>query len=262
MRVAALVLLLSGATGESLEDVEREAVQLGGERGIDLVERWISGHPRNEALGAARLWQAQQLVALRRYDAAQEKLGLALELAHDEDLRWDVRLTMADLLSQRGAHAAAHEAYANLHAPAGSRWEFQASLRARHLEEEGARASWAWWLGTALVLLTTWRTWSARRKLWPPPLEVSWALPVLGVLAAAGLSRPEGEREAVEFTLLGGLVLLWCQGARLAGRPLTRWGRATEVVVALVSVAGLLYCSVVAAGLWARVMDTLVAGAE
>ncbi len=260
--IALLTALVLLGEPSSLEAAELEAVKLPHADGLARIAQWAAAHPDDPELPRAWLWQAQVLMADRRTAEARSLLESVAAFPGAGDLAWDARLALADLLALEHRFADAERAYATLGAPAGSRWEYQAQLRAVEAREE-ARRRWAV-LGAAIALglLLGFRAVRAGRQLWPPPEEWLWAAPLLGLVAVAGLTRPEGERFAVCGLALGGMALLWVNGAFLRRATLSGPRRGLEALLGVAQAAALLFCVVVWGGLWARLLDTLAGGVE
>ncbi len=257
-----LLALLMTLAGEDLEQAEVEAVQLPSEQGLARIEAWIAANPTSPQVPRALLWEAQQHMSWEHFELARALLDHALESNPDPELALDLALTRADLSALEGHFAEAARTYEALPAPPGSRWAMQASMRGEQMRGETLRHRAMNALAALSGLIIALRTFRRRRELWPPPEEFSWSAPVLLTLVLAAMFRLPAERNAVLFVCLGGLVLLWLTGAELRARSLTAASRAAELGLTSFLVGSLLFCAIVASGLWARVADTFAGGVD
>ena len=257
--VLALAMSLSG---DDLERVEIEAVQLPADQGIARIDAWLAEHPTSPELPRALLWEAQQRIVQERFDAARTLLARALSSKPDAELALDLALTQADVSAMEGHFDEAAGAYESLQAPSGSRWAMQASMRGEAMRGEAWRHRAMFALAGLSALIIAVRLARRRRDLWPPPEEFTWSAPVLLTLALAGLSRPPSERTAVLVVCLGGLGLLWVTGAALRTRTLSARARMAELGLSAFLAGSLLFCAIVVSALWSRVADTFAGGVE
>jgi hypothetical protein len=100
------------------------------------------------------------------------------------------------------------------------------------------------------------------RRLWPPPTEVAYLLPLLLLMAAAASGQPPEEARAVRLLTFGAVVTLWLGGAYLRARPPAGGWRFLHGLLGVLQAAALLYVAVQGSGLWDKFHDTLVMGAE
>jgi tetratricopeptide (TPR) repeat protein len=259
--VSTLVLSLLLLAGDDLESIERRAVKLPPDEAIALVGGWADAHRGEPEVAKAWLWQAQVLLGAGRYGEGRALLEKVVRDATG-DSQLDAKLALAEASFAEGKFRQAEGEYAALRAPAGSRWEYQAQMRAVEAHAAATRELWLWFAAASLLAVLAVEVIQSRRSLLPPPDEFVWSGPVLVLFAIAGLTRPPGERFSVVAIALGGMVLAWVDGAWLRQRRLAPAARAGAAVVALGQVAALVFCAVVAGGLWPRLIDTIAGGVE
>lgn len=260
--MSALVSLALLLAADDFEQVEVEAVQLPTEQGIARMETWVTQNSSNHDVPRALLWEAQQRLAQQRFADARRLLERAAGARPDDELALDLALTLADVDALEGRYDDAARRYESLHAPAGSRWEMQATLRGGAMRGQSQRRNLMQVLVAISAVLIGTRLFRRRAHLWPPPEEVTWSAPVLLALGLAALARPAQERGAVLLVCVGGAGLLWLTGSTLRQRAL-RWpSRLGELLVGAFLCASLLFCAIVVCDLWPRVADTFAAGTE
>jgi hypothetical protein len=243
-----------------VDQAMREATALPPTAGRAHVQEWIDAHRGAPGVAIARFWLAGSFASESRFVDADRIL--AALVSEGSSVKWDAALLRADVELQQRHWATAENEYRAIAAPKGSRWEYEASERAEVARWAGWRQHVMWGLLVGLVTLTLWRAYAGRRALWPPPEEVLWVGPLLLLMLAAALPREAEERSAIAGIALGGLVLLWANGAWLKVHPLSFAARAREAVLGLAQATAVLYCAIVASGLWDSVMNTFAAGPE
>lgn len=131
-----------------------------------------------------------------------------------------------------------------------------------------AQRAWAWVargvlvaavLAGAIVLRRRRGSWrGAGRALWPPPIEVAYALPVAATMVfIAETGNPLAAR-AAEIILVGAVVVGWASGAvlRAAGPRPARAVVAVHLAVVLAVTLSIIYLTVIREGLWDLLVET------
>lgn len=143
-------------------------------------------------------------------------------------------------------------------------WSYVGQNAARYAREEQIRFNLLVGAVAAVLALAMFRLWRSGglRTLWPPPAELIYPLPILLLLLASTLGQEPDEARAIATVSLGAFALLWLNGAYLRAHPPRGLGRVTVAVLGVLQAGALLYCALVANGLWAKFQDTLAMGAE
>jgi len=262
-RVAALALSLSLAVPSGgFEAIASRAGARSHDASCARMQAWVDAHPRDPRAGRGLVWMAELRLVDARADLALPLFARAARDFAGSEWGWEGEKGVADLDLARHSYASAIATYDRLATLPGPYWRYVGRTSAK--AARAARRRWHVFLLLAALLTIGLgvRLFRARRALWPPPEELTYALPVAAVMLLACLRQPAGEAHAVATVALGALVLLYAHGVHLRARAASAPARALEALLGLCEAAALLYCAVVASGLWARFAETLTSGAE
>ncbi len=229
------------------------------------MEQWLQENPTSPEVPRGLLWIAR----LRAMDGEAERGRPELErvLRDFAGTEWDLRATkeLADLDVQERHWTAALAGYQKLADNPQQPWKQIGSLALLQVRPQRERYFLFEGLALALLLFGVARlALAARAGLtpWKPPTEILVGAPVIGMLLLAALAQPPAQAKAVQLLALGGAFLVWANGALLSGARWTLPRRILESVLGLAQAAALLYCAVVAAGLWDNLVHTMIVGVE
>jgi len=180
---------------------------------------------------------------------------------------WDLAATqgLADLALWSHRYAQAVAQYQKLAASSSPYFRYLGQSGVGEARARRVRDGLALGLTLSLVLLTAVRLYLARRgpvPLWPLPEEVIYAAPVAALMGLASLAQPADEGRAVAEVALGGLLLLGATAAYYRARPPRGLVLVREAALAVAQAGALVYCAVVANGLWGKLVVTWVVGPE
>jgi hypothetical protein len=229
-----------------------------------LMEAWVNAHPLDARAPRGLVWSAQLRLADGKKNLAQSIfLRVRREYPGTEWALHSIKgLADLDLSSRRyGDAIAKYDLLAKSDLPF---FQYVGRMAAQQTRGERLRFSGMLSLVVGFLLLWTLRlVWfTAWRILWPPPVEVIYPLPILLLLLAASLGQPVDEARGIRMLALGGLLMLWLNGAYLrARRPAGGW-RVVHAALGLGQAGALLYTSVVLSGLFEKFHDTLIMGAD
>lgn len=237
-----------------------------GEQSHDLscaqMQAWVQAHPQDPNAGRGLVWMAELRLADHQLQLARPLLERA---AHDyagTEWGWHGVKGLADLDAASHHYEAAIAAYRQLEALPSPYWRYVGKMAVISAGEEQLRFRIYLVLTAALVGGVIFRASRARSALWPPPEELTYALPVVLVMLVAAMAQPPEEARAVVTVALGGALLLWAHGAQLRAHPPSTLARLLLGVIGLGEAAALLYCAVVANDLWMKFAETVSNGAE
>jgi hypothetical protein len=253
----------SDAAAPTFEDIVAPSTR-SHDRSVALMEAWVRAHPADTRVARGLIWMAQLRVADQ-----QPALGRAyFQRAYHEypSTEWGLHglkgLADLDLAERRYGDAIAR--YEALAASRDPFFRYVGRMAANKARGERLRVVLA--LGALAALGALWALRLLRlgswRRLWPPPTEVAYLLPLLLLMAAAASGQPAEEARAVRLLTLGALVTLWLGGAYLRARPPAGGWRFLHGLLGVLQAAALLYVAVQGSGLWDKFHDTLVMGAE
>ncbi len=229
------------------------------------MQAWVDAHPKDPQAPRGLIWMSK----LRRADGLDARARPLLErtLREYAGTEWELHAIqgLADLDAKDRHYDRAIAGYDRLARDPSSLWSFIGQHAAAYARAERLRFDILLGLAAALVGFSLFRLWRAGglRSLWPLPAELLYPLPLplLMLAASTALEVPEGH--TIVTLSLGGMALLWLNGAYLRARP-PKGARQVAVQAALgvLQVCALLYCAVVTHGLWEKLVDTLAMGAE
>jgi tetratricopeptide (TPR) repeat protein len=254
---SALALVLFGASFS-----EQMTVSAGKERpaAIEEVRAWVAANPSDPEAGRALVWLGQLELADEHYDAAGAFFEQAVRAYPGTE--WDLAGTkgLADLAlwSHRYAQAVAH--YQKLEQSSSPYFKFLGAAGVEEARATRVRDLLALGLAALLLSLAGLRLYVARP--WPLPEELIYAAPVAALMVLASFSQPADEGRAVAAVALGGWLLLGANAAYYRARPPKGLTLAREALLSVAQAAALVYCAVVANGLWGKLVVTLVVGPE
>jgi hypothetical protein len=228
------------------------------------MQGWVDAHPGDPRAARGLLWMSQ----LRSMDGREDLVGPLLErvIRDFPESEWRVRAEtrLADLHLSRREFGAAIEIYDRLAASASPLGGYLGRLGAARARSEQVRFYVFLTLAAALLLAALSRLWLTRRAggkiLWPIPEEVLIGLPLAAIVLIISSTHPAEEGRAVATIALGGMVLLWVNAVYFRARPPRRGRAVLEGIWGVLQGAALLYCAIVANGLWSRLIDTLITG--
>ncbi|MFT3697603.1 MAG: hypothetical protein QM831_30950 [Kofleriaceae bacterium] len=103
----------------------------------------------------------------------------------------------------------------------------------------------ALWIVLAMMAIgVAWRVRKARGRMWLPPAEWVFLLPIAIVIAAVAMTGNPLVARAVRSILIVGLVVTWLSGVVLAVKRPTRVGLAFHVVCVAIAVLGASYLAI------------------
>lgn len=226
------------------------------------MKAWVDQHPKDPNAGRGLVWMAELRLIDHHTDLAMPLLERAAHGYPDTEWGHQAEKSLADLLVGGHHYAAAIAIYEKLSKLPTDYWQYVGRMAAASAREQ--RTRWEIFLALVAALLAGigYRIARARRQLWPLPDEVIYALPIALVMLAAAWAQSPEEAHAVVSVALGGMLLLYAHGVHLRSVELSWRTRLVESVVGLGEAAALLYCAVVANGLWLKFSETVLTGAE
>lgn len=255
------LLLLSQAPSA----YERIVAKVGQEPAAELcaeLESFVSTHPGDPDAGRALIWLGQHYRTAGD-DARATEAFLRARRDHP-GTEWGLAGTkgLADLALADRRYGDASDLFAELTARPEPLWQYLG--RQGLAEASTGRRLWLVFLfAVALLLaLNPGRVLLARAPLWPAPPEALYVLPVFALLALAALAQPAAEARAVLWVSIGGLWLVLCNAAFFRARPPAGLARYRELLLGILQTAALLYCAIIASGLWQKLVDTVAMGPE
>lgn len=251
----------AGSPGDELEAIAAQVGTAGAEATRARLAAFAAAHPGSDEGARALLLVGQLWRKDGRDDLAGQAYQRVVTEAPASPSALDAELGLGDLALTARDWAEAARRFERVARVGEGRFLYQARLGLELASAERLRYRLFLGVAAALVALSLWRG-ARARTLWPPPEEVLAALPVAGLLLLASLSQPDAEARAVRVLALGGLALLWANAAAFAARPPRGARRLLEVALGLGQAAGLLFCAIIAGGLWTRFVETLSVGAE
>ncbi len=228
------------------------------------MQAWVDAHPNHPQIPRGLVWMSKLRHADGRDDLARSLLERTLREYRGTE--WELHaiqgLADLDLKSHRyGRAIAGYETLARSPDPLFSYIGRYGALNAR-----GERVRFDVFLGllAALAALSLHRLWRSGwlRSLWPPPAELLYPLPVPLLMLVGSTALEVPERHTVITLALGGIALLWLNGAYLRARPPKGGGRVVQAALGIFQACALLYCAMIANGLWGKLVDTIAMGAE
>lgn len=232
---------------------------------LEPIQAWVDAHPGDPESGRALVWMAQRELSAGRAGRARllferaerEHRGSGWELAASKGL--------ADLALRARRYGEAIARYEGLAASRDDYYRFlgeSGAVEARATRSRDLLAAGLALLVSTLASARLALAWRSRRTLRPVPEEVFYGAPVAGALLLAALAQPAAEGRAVAALALGGLLLLWANASYFRVRPPRGFSLALEGVLSVAQAGALLYCAVVANGLWGRLIVTFAVGPD
>jgi len=266
--LATVAVALASATAPSPADELEAIASHVGEAGRDAtrarLEAFVTAHPGSDDAARALLLVGQLWRKDGRDDLARQAWERLVAASPESPAALDAALGLADLALTARDYDDAERRFAQLTRVGQGRVLYQAQLGLEQTHAEQTRFRLTLAVAAALLALALWRGASAARAktLWPLPEEVVVAGPVAALLVLASFAQPPAEALAVRLLAFGGLLLVWVNSAAFAARPPRGARRVLEVLLGLAQASGLLFCAIIAGGLWTRFVETLAVGAE
>ncbi|MBK7865391.1 MAG: hypothetical protein IPJ65_43700 [Archangiaceae bacterium] len=260
----------AGAQPDADADAAFEAIVNSGGEGeqqtlVEQMQRWISAHPTHPDVPRGQVWMAKLLLWKGDEPRAVELFHRVAAEHPDTDLATESELALATLELGHLHFKWPLEIYKKHASSPDPKWRYLARKGLDDVRRE--YYLFLVFLAAVGVLLafTALRAWLVRRakaSFWPPPEEVTYPLPVLGVVLLASLAQPAEAALAVRVFALGALALLWANGVYLRARPPQRFARLREALLGVGQVVLLTYCALIVSGLWLKFLETLETGIE
>ena len=256
----ALLLTLSLAAEPSFEQIAgsvREGHQV---EAIAQMQSWVDAHPSDPNAGRGLVWISQLWLTEGKPERAVVLLERAVRDYPGTEWESAAQLKLADLAVRSHRYGVALPLYEKLAVSPLEYYAYLGKTGAEHTRDERSR----FWLLLALSggLVMVFAVRLRLGGLWPLPEEVYYAFPIAVMMGLAALAQPEDEARAVGTLAACGVALVWANATYFRRSPPGRWGYLREGLFALVQAAAVLYCAIVANGLWGKFADTLVSGAE
>lgn len=221
------------------------------------MERWVAAHRGDPRVPQAELWMAQIRFNDRRGELAAPLYERVLRDAPDSKWALHAKKGLADVDLLRHRYDRAIARYDALSALPDPHWQYVGSNAALHAKGERLRFRVLVVLAALLLLVAATQLYRAP-SLWPPPRELVWGLPLLLCIFAASFGQEPEEAAALRTLSVGAIALLWAQGAAL--RDSRRFW--LPALSGFAQCLALLYCALIANGLWEKLVDTVAMGAE
>lgn len=224
------------------------------------MSAWIERSGGDPRAPRGLLWMAQIRRNDQRDDLARPLYQRVVRDAPGSSWALHARKGLGDVDLAAHQYASAIARYQSLAALPDAHWKYVGSNAAAYAR--GERVRFQILVALAALLLSSSLLQLARAgragKLWPPPREVVWSLPVLLGVFVASFAQEPAEAAALRTLAASALALLWAQGAAL--RASTRFW--VPALAGVAQTVALLYCALVGNGLWAKLVDTVAMGGE
>lgn len=256
----AILLALSLAADPTFEQIAGSVSEGRQPQAIAKMQKWVDAHPTDPNAGRGLVWMSQLLLSGGDTKQAVVLLERAVRDYPNTEWRSAAQLKLADLAVRSHRYGDALPRYEELAASPLEYYSYLGKIGLDHTRDERAR----FWLLLALGagLLGVFVVRLRIGGIWPLPEELYYALPIAIMMGLAAIAQPEGEGRAVVTLAACGVALVWANAAYFRRIPPQRWGYLREGVFALAQAGAMLYCALVANGLWGKFADTLVSGAE
>jgi hypothetical protein len=259
----ALSSVASAQPDPGFDEITHRVSQQSHDVSCQQMDAWIAAHPSDPNAGRGLIWMAELRLADHQFDLAYVLFDRAAREYPDTEWARHGQKNRADLDLYWHHFSAAIAAYDQLSKLPSPYWQYVGRMSLIQARSERVRFIIYAALVSGLVLLAAFRLGRARKQLWPPPEEVVYAAPVLMLMMLASLAQPSEEAHAVMTVTIGALLLLWANGAYWRAQPpKARWRWPFEALLGLVQAGSLLYCAVIANGLWLKFAETVTNGAE
>ena len=255
--LSALFLLLGDAQFDAITNASTAAAH---DQACAQMQVWVDAHPEDPLAPRGLLWMAQLRRADDRADLARPLFAAILRQYPRSDWALHARKGLADLDVQEHRYQRAIETYRALAREPSPFWQYLGRNSAE--AAQGARDRFYLFvvLFGATALLWISRVWRRGVRLfWPLPGELVYPLPILLLVLLAATGQEPDEARAICAVAIGAMALLWLNGSWLRAEKRRRLLNAGFAVAQL---CALLYCSVVATGLWGKLIDTFAGGGD
>ena len=255
-------LLANAVPDERLSDAVAGVGTRSHDESCRRVEAFLAAHPDTPERARALLWMAE----LRRVDGDEATARALYAQTLDADPRGPLGLAavkaVADMDVSAHRYSPALLGYARLAGRPEPYWRFLGTTGVADARSARRRDLAFLVVMVGLLGLLSFRLAAARAALWPPPEECLYLLPVAALSALSSVVLPADERAAVLSVAGGGLALVFVNAVFFRLRPPRGVFRGVEAVLGVAQGAALLYCAVIACGLWTRFANTLANGAD
>ncbi len=262
--VFAAGLFLAAPAETGYEQVVAGVGQRTHDQSCALMDAWVDAHPSDPDAGRGLVWMADLRVLDHRGDLARPLFERAAREYPNTEWARHAEKGIADLDVAAHRYDEAIRLYESLASNPAPLWSYVGRMGAARARDERRRFTIYVVLLAALVGIASSRVVLALRtrvSLWPLPDELLYPLPMFVLMALAAIPQEPDERLGILYLAAGAVVLLWANGLYLSVRPIRGWKRFGEGVLALGQAAALLYCSIVASGIWEKFRDTFSGGA-
>jgi len=258
---AARVAPATPAAAPSFDQIVGSVTAQNHDEACARMQAWLDAHRGNGQAAQALVWMARLRTTDRRYAEARALLERALREPPVGDWQLHARKALADLDLESHQFEPAIAAFDELAKSPIPLWQFVGANAAENARGEQLRFRVMLALLAALVLLWLLRV-RRLRPIFPPPMELVYALPVLLLIVTAAAAQEEPEAHALVTLGLGAALLLWLNGAwARAQRPQGR-ARFGHALLGALQACAVLYCAMIGNGLWEKLKDTIAMGAE
>ena len=260
-----LAALLAGATaapaGPAFDDIVSAVTAQNHDLSCAAMQGWLDAHPGDPRAAQGLVWMARLRTTDRRYDEARALLVRALREPPQGEWPLHAKKALGDLDLESHRFAPAIAAFEELARSPLPLWRYVGSNAAENARGERSRFRIMLLLLAALCSLWLFRL-RGLRPLFPPPMELVYALPVLLLVMLAAGSQEEPEAHALVTLGLGSAALLWLNGAWARARRPSGRARWAYLLVGALQASAMLYCAMIGNGLWEKLKDTIAMGAE
>ncbi len=225
------------------------------------MQGWLSAHASDPRAAQGLVWMARLRTTDRHYAQARALLLQALREPPQAEWQLHAKKALGDLDLESHRFAPAIAAFDELAKSPLPLWRYVGSNAAENARGEQSRFRIMLGLLAALLLLWVFRV-RALRPLFPPPMELVYALPVLLLVVLAAGSQEEPEAHALVTLGAGSAVLLWLNGAWARAQKPRGRARWAYLLVGALQAGAMLYCAMIGNGLWEKLKDTIAIGAE
>jgi hypothetical protein len=230
----------------------------------ERMQAWVDAHASDPVAARGLVWMAQLRRSDRRGDLARPLLERVRRDYPTTDWALHAQKGIADLDVEAHHFASAIASYDELAKKPSPFWQYVGTQAAKVTRGERTRFYWLLAVAIAILALAAVRLWRGDlRALWPPPVELVYALPLLVVMLLAATAQEHDESRAVVTVAMGAAVLLWLNGAHFRASRLAQAGigrRSLAAALGAAQIAGLVYCALVMNNLWGKLADTVAMG--
>jgi hypothetical protein len=218
---------------------------------------WVDAHSQDALAPRGLLWVGQVLRSGPQPERSRQYFERLVRDYPQTDWALHARKGIADLEMQRHHFSRAIAIYDELAGQASPFWQYLGSNAAR--VARGERNRFYLFLTLVVLFALLWIPRLRRLEFWPLPRELIYPLPVLLLILLAATSQEPEEAHGIEAVALCAIALLWLNGSWLRLERRKPW---LDAALGVLQLCAMLFCCIVATGLWGKVMDTFAGGGD